>query len=190
MFEIARRYAAALLRACGDPGRADLTESVLDDLAGAMDSSRELRELMASPHHPLGMKKNTVRKLLSDSTPETAMNFFCLLLDKGHFADISSIAAEFKKQKADSRALLPIKITSAHPLEESQIEKIKLHYMKKYGAASARVQTVVSGQVLGGLRVQVGDMLVDDTLASRLRSLRGVLAGGLTRPDNLDKEVE
>ena len=176
MNPVSPRYAEALLSLAASPEEADKAGAVLSDLARALDEIEEFRLLMLSPVVPKSVKRDTAAKLLKDSLPKLAANFFSLLVEKNRTRLLPEILREYDKIKASRRNILPITVFSAEPLDEDLLEAICSKYAKMYGAASVRVETGVDKTLLGGVCVKIGDIRIDDTLSGRLANLRLVLA--------------
>lgn len=67
-------------------------------------------------------------------------------------------------------------VTSATALPSAQADRLAAALQKRYGS-EIQLQQIVDPEVVGGLRVQVGDDVVDGTIAARLHDLRLQLAG-------------
>lgn len=67
-------------------------------------------------------------------------------------------------------------VTSAAPIAPAQLERLASGLAEKYGR-KLRINLVVDPTILGGLRVQVGDDVIDGSIAKRLGDLRLQLAG-------------
>lgn len=77
---------------------------------------------------------------------------------------------------ADEGGRLVATVTAAAPLTDAQLERLERTILTQYGRAP-RIDVVIDPSVLGGLRVQVGDEVVDGTVSARLTDLRLQLAG-------------
>lgn len=76
---------------------------------------------------------------------------------------------------ADQRGRTVATVFAASPLNEAQIERLSAALSKRYGTAVS-LNTVVDPTVVGGLRVQIADDVIDASVSSRLADLRQRLA--------------
>lgn len=67
-------------------------------------------------------------------------------------------------------------VTSATPIPPPQLERLRTALGRTYGR-ELKINQIVDPSVLGGLRVQIGDDVIDGSIESRLNDLRQKLAG-------------
>ena len=77
---------------------------------------------------------------------------------------------------ADERGRTVATVVAAVPLSDAQLDRLAAALSQRYGAAVS-LNTVVDPAVVGGLRVQIGDDVIDASVSSRLADLRQRLAG-------------
>lgn len=169
----AARYAEALYLA--QPDDTEKVGAALTTLAACMAESPALKSFLFNPSVSLAIRKETARMLLPDNAPETLVHFIWLLFDRKRLSGLPDICAAYHALAAEHRNALDIRVTAAFPLDETMLERIREKYKKRYGAQSANIQQVTDPSLLGGLRVQIGDKVIDDTLRTRLNGLRNTL---------------
>ena len=77
---------------------------------------------------------------------------------------------------SDQRGRSVATVVSAAPLSDAQLERLTTALSKRYGA-QVSINTLVDPTVVGGLRVQIGDDVIDASVSTRLHDLRQRLAG-------------
>jgi F-type H+-transporting ATPase subunit delta len=77
---------------------------------------------------------------------------------------------------ADQRGRMVATVIAAAPLSEHQVNRLSAALSKRYGG-SVSINTVVDPTVVGGMRVQIADDVIDASVSSRLADLRQRLAG-------------
>ncbi|MDB5304896.1 MAG: synthase subunit delta, partial [Phycisphaerales bacterium] len=73
-----------------------------------------------------------------------------------------------------------VDVTSAQKLTPDQLEKVRQRVSEALGK-NARIRESVDDSILGGLVVQVGDRLIDASVASQLRAMKHQLLTGFHR---------
>lgn len=173
------RYAEGLLTAAKNPEQADAIGKTLEDFCvltgGAEQNSVELKEFLLNPAVPAAAKKEVVQKILNEDVPVYAKNFLFLLIDKGRIANLREILDDYQDKRMRLGGVLKVVITSDRPLSEQQAGEISDMYRKKYGAEKVYTKTRIDKNLLGGVRVQIGDILTDNSLAGRLRGIKSAI---------------
>jgi F-type H+-transporting ATPase subunit delta len=67
-------------------------------------------------------------------------------------------------------------VTSAKPLTQEQVERMRAGLAAQYDR-DVKINQLIDPSVLGGFRVQIGDDVIDSTIAARLGELKLKLAG-------------
>lgn len=74
-----------------------------------------------------------------------------------------------KIRKADTAI-----IKTATPLTETEETEIKIE-LKQIFNKELKIETIVDPEIVGGIRIQVGDIVIDRTLRSKLKEIKDVL---------------
>jgi len=174
MEEIAEVYARALFEAAKDDGVLDRVHDELGEFADALDADRNLQVFLFSPYFSSEEKKAGVRRIVSDAD-ERLLNFLELLAERHRMPALFRIRRIFDASWAEENKLLPVTVTSATELDAGLVEEIGRRIQEQTGR-QVDLSSNVDPDVLGGLMVRVGNMVLDATVRNRLEQLRKQVA--------------
>jgi ATP synthase F1 delta subunit len=174
MEEIAEVYARALFEAAKDDGVLDRAHDELGEFAQALDEDRNLQVFLFSPYFSSEEKKDGIRRIVSDAD-ERVLNFLELLAERHRMPALFRIRRIFDDLWADENKLLPVIVTSATELDAGLVEDIGQRIEDQTGRR-VELSSNVNPDVLGGLMVRVGNMVLDATVRNRLEQLRKQVA--------------
>jgi F-type H+-transporting ATPase subunit delta len=168
--EIAEVYARALFEAAKEDDVLDRVHEELDQFAGALDEDRNLQVFLFSPYFSSEEKKQGVRRIVTDAD-ERLLNFLELLAERHRMPVIFRIRRLFDDLWAEENKLLAVTVTSATELDQGLVDDIGKRIEEQTGR-QVELSSSVDPDVLGGLRVRVGNMVLDATVRNRLDQLR------------------
>ncbi len=174
MEEIARVYAEALFRAAKESGRLDEIRDELRQFTEALAASREMQLFLFSPYFSSTEKVEGLHKALDGADPEF-VNFLDLVNEKHRMPAIFKIKRQFESMWAREKRLLDVTVTSAVELDPAIAEQIGAQVEKQTGH-TVELQSRVDDSILGGLVLQVGNMVLDASIRNRLEKLRRSVA--------------
>ncbi|NMM94489.1 F0F1 ATP synthase subunit delta [Bifidobacterium oedipodis] len=105
-------------------------------------------------------------KDLNPITMRLAEHATCNLRNRRYLTTIQWLINKFSRHMGESM----VTVTTASPLSDEQIKKLIAIYTKKVGRA-VHINSVVDPSVLGGMRIQVGDEVTDNTVVAQLENL-------------------
>jgi F-type H+-transporting ATPase subunit delta len=174
MEEIADVYGRALFEAAKESDVLDRVHDELGEFADALSENRELQVFLFSPYFSSEEKKEGVRRIVSDADERT-LNFLELLAERHRMPALFRIRRTFDEMWADENKLLPVIVTSAVDLDEGLVQDIGNSIEEQTGRR-VELSSKVDPDVLGGLQVRVGNMVLDATVRNRLEQLRKQVA--------------
>jgi F-type H+-transporting ATPase subunit delta len=174
MEEIAEVYARSLFEVAKEHDVLDRVHDELGEFAEALSDNRSLQVFLFSPYFSSEEKRQGVRKIVSDAD-ERFENFLELLAERHRMPALFRIKREFDALWADEHKLLPVTVTSAVELDEGLAEDIAKRIQEQTGR-TVELSSNVDPDVLGGLMVRVGNMVLDDTVRNKLERLRKQVA--------------
>ena len=157
-----RRYAQAILEAVVEQWQMDLG-SVADALA---------------QNPQLAANVETIEEAVPADASQEVQNFVKMLVQEGDTALIPSVIIALSTSLRGESRPQEANITSAIALGDAEKEQIRQQLTTQYGDG-LRFSFDVDAALMGGLRIRVGDQLIDNTIASRLLALRDVITSAV-----------
>jgi F-type H+-transporting ATPase subunit delta len=174
MEEIAEVYARALFEVAVENDALDRIRDELGEVADALDENRDLRVFFFSPYFSSEEKKEGVRRIV-DGADERLVNFLELLAERHRMPAIFRIRRRLDELWGEENRLLPVSVTSAVELDEGLVRSIGERIEQQTGRR-VELSSQVDPDVLGGLVVRVGNMVLDASVRNRLEQLRKQVA--------------
>lgn len=170
MEEIARIYAQSLFEAAVGREKVDQIKAELTTFCQAAETSEDLRLFLFSPYFSGEEKRDGIARIIEDASPEF-VNFLQLLAEKHRLPAIHRILAQYEVLWAEHYKLLPVTVTSAVELPRETVEKIAQSVEAQTGR-KVELDGRVDDSVIGGIVLQVGNMVLDASIRGRLERLR------------------
>ncbi|UUX96079.1 F0F1 ATP synthase subunit delta [Aquabacterium sp. J223] len=171
---IARPYAEALLKAGGDQA----TSTQLQ-LLGALAGDPGLR---AFAHHP-GVPREQVVQLLADLATQQqggplsppVANLLAAVVDNDRLDALPEVARQFQALINERTGVADAVVTSAFPIDDAQRAEIGQALERRFGRRLAIRSVEVDPELIGGIRVVVGDEVLDTSVKARLEQMKAAL---------------
>jgi F-type H+-transporting ATPase subunit delta len=170
--DIAEVYSRALFEVAENNDELDAIHDQLGEFTDALEDegNRELRLFFFSPYFSSDEKKEGVAKVVSDAD-ERLVRFLEMLAERHRMPVLPRIRREFDALWGEEHQLLPVSVTSAVELDDELVKGIGEQIEEQTGRR-VELTSSVDPEVLGGLTVRVGNMVLDATIRNRLERLR------------------
>ena len=163
---IARRYAQALFEIADQRNLLDRIESELQEFNDLLVKNQEMRDVLNHPYIDDKDKKLIIQKVCPSYSGIT-LNFIYLIIDRRRQSLLDLIGQEFSAKTDKAKNIIEAKIISAAELDPKQTEQISRILAGKTGG-NIRLVSVVDPELIGGLKIQIGDMVMDGTVRTAL----------------------
>jgi F-type H+-transporting ATPase subunit delta len=174
MEELAQVYGNALFEVASENGVIDDVRDQLGQFADELDENRDLQVFLFSPYFSSQEKKDGIRKIVEDAD-ERFLNFLELLAERHRMPAIFRIRRAYDALWREENKLLPVTVTSAVELDEGLVKGLGERIEEQTGK-KVELTSKVDADVLGGLVLQVGNMVLDASIRNRLEQLRKQVA--------------
>ncbi|MBI2845666.1 MAG: ATP synthase F1 subunit delta [Chloroflexi bacterium] len=170
--KLPRAYAQALLETSSEDWTVILKKVV--------EKARQKKylETLDDPGISFSKKKKSIAQLLPKSADRQVKNFLLLLAKENRFSDLGEIITQFEEMSRYGPQVQTAYITSAVPLTKQDQEEIQEMLTHRFPHQALAFRFQVDPQILGGVIVQVGDKVIDGSLAGKLEALREKLRSG------------
>jgi ATP synthase F1 delta subunit len=172
--EIAEVYSRALFDVAQEHDILDELHDELGQFVEALDKNRDLQVFFFSPYFSSQEKKDGIGKMIEDAD-EHFVRFLELLAERHRMPAIFRIRRDFDELYAEERKLLPVTITSAIELDKELVKEIRTK-IEEQTDRKVDLTTKVDPDVLGGLVLRVGNLVMDGSIRARLERLRKQVA--------------
>ena len=176
MEEVAQVYARALFEVAKERGVKDTVKDQLTQFVEALQGDRQLEIFFFSPYFSSKDKKDGLSQLL-EGADEIFVSFLESLIERERMPEIFHMRERFEEMWDIEMKLLPVEVTSAVALDEETVRSIGEQIA---GGTGNKVQltTVVDPDVVGGIVLRVGNVILDASIRNRLDQLRTQIARG------------
>ena len=162
----------AVVRSADDAGR---LADELFSFAQLVKELPELRDALSDPARSIEDKRTLVRSLLEGkATPATVRLVEQSLA--GTHRTVGVALEEYQRVASEVHGEGVATVHVAHPLSDAELERLGTSLARQYGRP-VHLNVVVSPDVVGGIRVEIGHDVIDGTVSSRLDEARRKLVG-------------
>lgn len=171
------RYATALFELANEANAVDQVEADFEAFDRMLDESDDLLRLVRSPVYTADAQVRALGTILESAGASTLTTHFLQLTARNRrlFA-IRDMIANFRTLVAAARGEVTAEVTSAHELNAEQVRALKAE-LKAAESRDVKLTQRIDPAILGGLIVKVGSRMIDNSLRTKLQSLKVAMKG-------------
>jgi len=167
----AKRYALALFELMKESGSIAQAEKEAQ-LVYELFSDEKLRKFLAYPTITIEQKKSLISDHLKDKVSKHVLNTVLFMLDRKRGDSIAEMAKQFIKLAMEEQQEAEAVVYSVTPLSEEQQETISTLIAKKVGKTKLRMKNEIQPELIGGLKIRVGNQIFDGSVKGKLENLK------------------
>lgn len=169
---VEKRYAGGLLEVSKEKNTCKKTLEDLTFVVDTINQNSSLREFLLNPQFGNEEKKNMLKIMFEEMTCKELIVFLDILIDKNRIPHIEGILKEYRRSFFEEEKILDMKIVTATTLEDSEIKAIAGKYRDLYNMQDVVVTVEFDELLIGGLKIYIGDMIVNNSVRTRLEMLK------------------
>jgi F-type H+-transporting ATPase subunit delta len=166
---IARPYAEALFKSGGDATAAEELSALAAVAAGP-----QLLEFAGNPKVEPKQVVELIAAVLKTPLSAPVQNLLAAVIDNGRLVALPEIATQFQALIAAKSGVAEATVYSAFPIDATQLADVKTSLEKRFGR-KLNATVHVEPELIGGIRVVVGDEVLDTSVKARLESMKSAL---------------
>jgi F-type H+-transporting ATPase subunit delta len=172
---IARPYAEAVFRIADAQGKLAEWSAALANLAAVAADAR-VRAAAGDPNLPAAKVAGIFIGILAGRLSGEAENFVRVLADNGRIDVLSEIHAQYEELKNEREGVVEAEVYSAFEMDAAQLADLVARLEKKSGR-KVKAQVSVDQALIGGVKVVIGDKVIDGSARAQLGALEIALKG-------------
>lgn len=177
MADVAITYAQALLNIAIEENDIDRYLAANDLMLHLFEEQPELYALLTSEFISKSDRLGLVDNFLTSINLPNYVNFIKVLIDRKRLSSFIPIAFEFKRLAHTVQNKVEAIVYSTTPLQEEKLQQLQLTLSKKHGK-TVLLSNEIDEQLLGGIKVVIGDEVYDGSISGKLQQLQAKLHQG------------
>lgn len=168
---IARPYAEALFQSA----KSDLNGALAwaEELA-AIAGDAGLQQFAGDPRVTSNQVFDLIAGLAKTALPDQAKNFLRTVIENGRLNALPEMAAQFRALKNAQGGSSDAVVCSAFPIDGAALADVAATLEKRFGR-KLNVKVELDADLIGGIRVVVGDEVLDTSVKARLEQMKVAL---------------
>ncbi len=167
--KVARVYGTALYEAAKEAGRTEQVRRDLGEFVRAIDASDQLRQLLATDEIS-DPKKTEVLLDLTEGGDEMVRNLIRILVDKSREREVAGIYRAYVSLVEEAQGLVHVEVVTAVAMPAEIQEALRGKIAASLGK-TVELKLSVDKELLGGLKLRIGDRVADASVRYRLERL-------------------
>ncbi len=169
---VARPYAEALFRVAQN-GDMAAWSALVSELA-QIGANPDVQAFAANPNVTQAQLADTIASLVKSPLNAEAKNFIAMLAENGRVTLLPEIGAQFAVLKNAAEGAADATIHSAYEISDDQLATLVATLEKKFGR-KLNPSVTVDPSLIGGVRVVVGDEVLDTSVRAKLQQMHVAL---------------
>ena len=171
---IIKKYTQALFKVVVKENDINQVSDRLHNIRSILKSVPELNQLLITRRVQVQDKINMLKNILGDNISNIEMDLMVLLMENGHMMLFGEVVKRFDYLLDKESELVKVHITSSSILSDAEVQQISSKIENNI-QKEIEVKTETDASIMGGIKLRVGNTLIDGSIYSRLQKMRDTL---------------
>jgi len=168
---LARVYASSLFELTDGANQAEEILGELEDILEVARHDRTFGEFLASRVIDSKRRDASLVSIFEGRCSTLTLKFLRLVNEKGRLAHLPAIVAAFDQLVQESYGRVEVDVFTAAPMDASAVADVKARLSAAIGK-DAIVHPYTDASMIGGIKLRMGDRLIDGSVRSQLRQIK------------------
>ena len=173
---VAKRYASALFQIAKEQQILSQVEEDLRVVKEVLEYNADLKAVLKSSKLTIDKKKEIVKNAFA-SVNVYVLNTVLILIDRHREEQIVEVTDQFLELADEAMGIAEAEVYSARELTDAERDALSATFAAKIGKKSLRIENIVDSNLLGGIRLRIGNRIYDGSLRGKLDRLERKLLG-------------
>jgi F-type H+-transporting ATPase subunit delta len=169
---LATRYAKSLIDLSLERGELQTVHDDMQYLQAVSKSNKDFVAVLRSPIISPEKKQAIIQAVTDGHISELTSSFNRLLVRKGRESNLPEIAHAFIEQYKKHEQIFSVKLTTATPISDEIKQEIVDKVKSQSNMKTIELTAEVNEELIGGFVLQIGDTLVDASVAYDLNTIK------------------
>jgi F-type H+-transporting ATPase subunit delta len=168
--ELSRKYATAIFSLAVESWLV-----TLNAVNKALTSNVELAQTLQDQDRPFAERQQALDVVIPSSSTQQVRNLLYTMLKEGDISQLGEVIIELERMVRGGPLVQLAQVTTAVALSDTEMEQFRQKLRAKYGD-SLEFNFKIDPTIMGGVVVQIGDKVIDGSVASRLTAMSNALS--------------
>jgi len=169
---ISKTYGEALVELAVEENKVDDFVQELTAIDQILKENQEFNALMNHPKIVKEEKLKVMEAVFKGRISDEILGFFLLIVDKDRYNEIDGILNYFIEEVKAIKGIGIVYVSTAIPLGQQQKQKIEQKLLETTGYREVEMHYDVDEDLIGGMKIRIGDRVVDSSVQTKLSELK------------------
>ena len=169
-----RKYAQLLYEVAVKNDDINQISAHLHSMRNILKSVPELNQLLITRRVQMQDKIIMLKNIFGDKISDIEMDLMVLLMENGHMILFREVVKRFDYLLEKESKLVKVHITSSSILSDDEVQRISSKIENNI-QKEVEVKTDIDASIMGGIKLRVGNTLIDGSINSRFQKMRDTL---------------
>lgn len=169
---ISKTYGDALLELVTEKGNIDDMFEEVRALSEILKDNPDYVELINNPRIDMDNKIDAIENVFKGRLSDDLTGFLVTVVSKGRFSEIDKIFEYFMDEVNKLKGVGTAYVTTPMELSAEEKKKVEERLLQTTSYKSMNMNYVIDESLIGGMRIKIGDRVVDSSVSTKIAKLK------------------